>query len=167
MDMTFSCPLLAVLALSLASLIQAANPGLENDKAFVAKVSQGGMYEVEASKYAETAATAPDVQDIAVMEVHDHTLVNDALKKLAALEKIPVDSTLNATFKQRLDSLKSKSGPEFEAAYISDMEQIHDTDQRLFAKEATDGSENFQVFARQTDLIVKRHLGALHALDEK
>ena len=47
----------------------------ETDRAFVAKVSQGGTYEVEASRYAETKAVAQDVKDLAVTEVHDHTLV--------------------------------------------------------------------------------------------
>jgi putative membrane protein len=156
---------IAVFALSPSALPQSANPALEADKLFVGKVSQGGMYEVEASKLAQQKATAPDVIDLAVMEVHDHTLVNNGLVKVAAEENIPIASALNTAFQQRLQALQSKSGAEFEAAYLADMEQIHAMDEKLFAKEAIDGSENFQPFARQTDLIVKRHIGAFHALD--
>jgi putative membrane protein len=54
---------------------------------------------------------------------------------------------------------------DFDAAYIQDMEQIHDNDEKLFATEATDGSPAYKAFAHQTDLIVKRHIGALHGLD--
>jgi putative membrane protein len=159
--------LTAVLALSFGSILYAAEPGSEADKVFVGKVSQGGAYEVEASKVAEQKATAPDVKDLAAMEVHDHILVNSELKKIAADTGIPVDSSLNATFQQRLEKLNNVPAAEFDAAYVADMQQIHDTDQKLFAKEAMDGSNAFKTFAHQTDLIVKRHIGALHGLDAK
>jgi len=155
----------AVLALSLASVLYALEPASDADKTFVGKVSQGGMYEVEASKVAEERASSPDVKDLSITEVHDHSLVNRELKRIATLKGIPVAATLNTTFQQRLEKLKSVSGPEFEAAYIADMQEIHDKDEKLFAAEATEGSDAFKTFAHQTDLIVKRHIGALHGLD--
>src|SRR6202044_2178132 len=72
---------LALAALSLPSVLYTLEPASEADKVFVGKVSQGGMYEVEASKVAGQKASAPDVKDLAVMEVHDHGLVNRELKK--------------------------------------------------------------------------------------
>jgi putative membrane protein len=156
---------MALVAISLVSVLYALEPASEADKVFVGKVSQGGMYEVEASKVAGEKASAPDVKDLAVMEVHDHDLVNRELKKIATEKGIPVSPALNATFQQRLEKLKSTSGPGFDAAYIADMEEIHDNDQKLFAKEAMEGSDKFKTFAYQTDLIVKRHIGALHGLD--
>ena len=155
----------AVVALSLASVLYALEPASDADKAFVGKVSQGGMYEVEASKIAEERASSPDVKDLSITEVHDHSLVNHELKRIATLKGIPVAVTLNAEFQQRLEKLKSVSGPAFEAAYITDMQAIHDKDEKLFAAEATEGSDAFKTFAHQTDLIVKRHIGALHGLD--
>src|ERR1700712_3534328 len=56
------------------------------DRTFVAKVSQGGMFEVEAGKLATTKASAVDVSDFATSEVHDHTLVGDKLKAIATSE---------------------------------------------------------------------------------
>jgi putative membrane protein len=158
---------MALAPISLVSVLYALEPASEADKVFVGKVSQGGMYEVEASKIAEQRATAPDVKDLAVMEVHDHSLVNSELKKIATEKGIPVSPALNATFQQRLEKLKTVSRPEFDAAYIADMEEIHDNDQKLFAQEAMEGSDKLKTFAHQTDLIVKRHIGALHGLDEK
>ncbi len=139
----------------------------DTDRAFVAKVSQGGAYEVEASRYAETKAVAQDVKDLAIMEVHDHTLVGGNLKKIAAATGIPVAPTLNAEFSARLAKLKLISSADLDAAYVSDMQAIHDKDEKLFAQEAIDGSGSFKAFAHQTDLIVKRHIGALHGLDAK
>ncbi|NYF78622.1 DUF4142 domain-containing protein [Granulicella arctica] len=154
-----------VLLLAPTALLHAAGPASDADKAFVGKVSQGGMYEVEASRVAATRATAPNVKDQALAEVHDHSLVNATLKKIATATGVPVSATLNPEFQQRLAKLKSASPADFDQAYITDMQQIHDKDEKLFAQEATEGSDSYKTFAHQTDLIVKRHIGALNAPD--
>src|ERR1700734_2908088 len=82
----------------------------EADKAFVGRVSQGGMYEVEASKLAVQNAVEPDVRDLAIAEGHDHEGVNRKLKKISADKGVAVSDTLNSTFQQRLEKLKSASG---------------------------------------------------------
>ncbi|MGI4792186.1 MAG: DUF4142 domain-containing protein [Janthinobacterium lividum] len=151
-------------AFCLASALYAA-PASSADKTFVGKVSQGGMYEVVASQYAEQKAIAPNVKDLAIAEVHDHQGVNSRLKAIAAQTDIPVVATLSSEFQQRLAALKSVPSGQFDAAYIADMQKIHAKDEKLFAQEAIDGSSNFKSFAHQTDLIVKRHIGALHGLD--
>ena len=153
----------AILTLAAAPLLHAVPPASAADKVFVGKVSQGGMYEVEASKVAGQKATAQDVKDLAATEIHDHELVNSKLKKTAAAAGLPVAAELNATFQQRLAKLKGVSGAAFDDAYLSDMKQIHDGDEKLFAKESTEGSGDFKPFAAETDRIVKRHIGALNA----
>ena len=117
------------------------------------------------SKIAEVKAVAPDVRDLADTEVHDHALVNRELKRIATKEGIPVGATLNSEFQARLEKLRSASATDFDAAYIADMKDIHDKDEKLFAQEATEGSDAFKTFAHQTDMIVKRHIGALHGTD--
>jgi putative membrane protein len=141
---------------------QAADTASDADKAFVDKVSQGGMYEVEASKLAEKRANAPDVKDVAHTEVHDHDLVNKELKKLAEAADLSVARELNSEFAARLEKLKGVDGADFDAAYIQDMKDIHSKDEKLFAKEAEEGTGDFKAFAHQTDQIVKRHIGALN-----
>lgn len=158
--LSFMCFLICAVAL------YAFVPASDGDKIFVGKVSQGGMYEVAASKLAELKAISPDVKDTANTEVHDHELVGAELKRIAVRSGIPVGATLNAEFQQRLANLKALSGPAFDAAYIADMESIHDKDEKLFAQEAADGSENFKTFAHRTDMVVKRHIGSLHGLDK-
>jgi putative membrane protein len=155
-----------VFGLTFAAALYAFAPASDTDKAFVGKVSQGGMYEVEASKLAMQRAVAPDVKDTANTEVHDHELVGSELKRIATKTGIPTSPTLNAEFSARLAKLKSVSASGFDAAYIADMESIHDKDEKLFAQEAMDGSDNFKTFAHQTDMIVKRHIGSLHGLDK-
>ena len=143
---------ITVLGLTFAAALYAFAPASDTDKAFVGKVSQGGMYEVEASKVAMQRAVEPDVKDTANTEVHDHELVGSELKRIATKTGIPTSPTLNAEFSARLAKLKSASASGFDAAYIADMESIHDKDEKLFAQEAMDGSDNFKTFAHQTDI---------------
>jgi putative membrane protein len=154
----------AMLIVSSASLVHALAPAASDaDKDFVGKVSQGGMYEVEASKVAAMRASAPDVKDLALTEVRDHEGVNARLKAIAAKTGVPVSATLNAEFQARLAKLKATAAADFDQAYVTDMQQIHDKDEKLFAQEAQEGSDAYKNFAHQTDLIVKRHIGALNA----
>ena len=156
----------AALTCCLCLTASAAAPATDTDKAFVAKVSQGGAYEVAVSTFAAQHASLPDVKDQAVAEVHDHTLVGNELKRISSAGGITFTPELNQEFTERLARLESAIGPGFDAAYIEDMKSIHDKDEKLFAQEALDGSDAFKTFAHQTDLIVKRHLGALHGTDQ-
>lgn len=156
---------LPVLALIFPLLLNAADGVSPADKTFAAKVSQGGMYEVEASKVAAEKAMAQDVRDLANTEIHDHQLVNQELLQIANADGVDVARQLDAQFQQRLDALKNTSPAQFDVAYANDMAQIHDMDEKLFAKEAIEGSGNFRAFAAKTDLIVKRHIGAIHGAD--
>jgi putative membrane protein len=134
------------------------------DQAFTAKVSQGGMFEVDAGKLAESKAQAQDVKDFAVMEVHDHTLVGDGLKKAADHEGIKFSSKLNPEFQGKLDKLKDLSGPAFDAAYMDEMADLHAKDGAAFAEEAKASADmGYKSFAGETHRIVQRHIGAIHA----
>jgi putative membrane protein len=158
---------LLILSLAAATLAYGQDAASDNDKAFVAKVSQGGRYEVEASQIALTKAVAQDVKDLANTEVHDHELVNRKLKAISAEKHVPIAPALNAEFSAKLAHLRTLSGAEFDSAYLSEMAVIHDKDEKLFAQEAGDGgAAAYKAFAAETDLIVKRHIGALHGTDK-
>jgi putative membrane protein len=157
----FSSSLLA-LAIAASGNALAQQTASDTDKAFVAKVSQGGRYEVEASKLALQKASTQNVKDAASSEVHDHELVNKKLTTISAAAHISIAPALNPDFTQKLDHLKTLSGEEFDKGYMEEMAAIHDKDEKLFAQEAIDGSDDYKSFAAQTDLIVKRHIGAIH-----
>lgn len=133
------------------------------DQAFVAKVSQGGMFEVASSKVAAEKAQAQDVKDLASAEVHDHELVGAKLDSITSAAGVTLPTTLNADFQTRLDHLNSLSGKAFDDDYTTEMKRIHDIDGAAFATEAkTAKSAELKAFAAETVLIVHRHIGALH-----
>jgi putative membrane protein len=162
--MTHALPVAAFLALALGGAAMAAPIASAVDKSFVAKVSQGGHFEVEASKLAESKATAQDVKDFAAAEVHDHTLVGDKLKSISKTQGVAIVEPLNAEFSGKLAALKALDGGSFDRAYMSEMADIHAKDGAAFAKEAkAGGAADYRAFAAETHLIVLRHIGAIHA----
>ena len=156
----------SVAAFTFAAVVgaHAADPFSEQDKAFVAKVSQGGMYEVELAKVGETKATTQDLKDQANTESHDHQLVGGKLKAILEKNGMTFPAALNAEFQARLDKLSALDGDKFDVAYVEDMKKIHDADGAAFAKEAKEGTnEDLKAFAAETHRIVERHLGELDA----
>ena len=154
----------AFLTLAAATVVRAAEPFSEADKAFVAMVSQGGMYEVELGKLAETKATTQDLKDQANTEVHDHQLVGGKLKAIMEANGSEFPKALNSEFQARLEKIRALPADQFDAAYVADMEKIHDADGAAFAKEAKGGTNaDLKAFAAETHRIVQRHLGELGA----
>ena len=143
---------------------RAADSFSDADKAFVGKVSQGGMYEVELGKLGETKGVAQDVKDSASTEVHDHQLVGDKLKSIMEANGMQFPTSLNSEFQARLDKMNALPADQFDAAYLADMKKIHDADGAAFAKEAKSGTNaDLKAFAAETYRIVQRHLGELKA----
>ena len=152
----------AVLAMGLGMPVaMGAQAASANDRAFVAKVSQGGLYEVEAGRVAAERGGAPVIRDLGVLEAHDHAGVNAELKAIAAKTGVTIAPGLNAEFSARLAKLKAVPAAEFDAYYASDMKQIHEKDEGLFVQEAADGSPAYKEFAHATAVLVKAHLGWL------
>jgi putative membrane protein len=155
---------IAIVILSSAIAAKAADSFSDADKAFVAKVSQGGMYEVELGKLAETKALAQDIKDQGNTEAHDHALVGDKLKFIVEANGMEFPKQLNAEFQARLNKISALPANEFDAAYIQDMKKIHAADGAAFAKETTSGTNpDLKAFAAETYRIVQRHLGELGA----
>ena len=135
------------------------------DRVFIATVSQGGMFEVQAGQLAADQGSSQDIKDSGATEAHDHKLVGDRLASIAADAGITFPETLNADVTKELADLKSKTGSAFDASYLQDMEAIHAKDGAAFAKEAANGSNpKLKVFAAETHRIVLRHIGELKAL---
>jgi putative membrane protein len=157
-----------VLLLSIISLPAfAADAASDADKAFIAKVSQGGMFEVALGKVAAGKGSTQAIRDNGVTESHDHDLVGAKLKATAKEAGVEFDADLNAEFKVKLDKISGLSGKPFDEAYVAEMEHIHLVDGGLFAKEAKEGTSALRIFAAETHEIVEMHVGALRATSTK
>jgi putative membrane protein len=148
----------------LPAAAQAAESVSDRDQAFVAMVSQGGLFEVKAGSLAAEQGNTQDIRDQGATEAHDHELVGDKLKSICQAAGIPIADTLNEQFQKRLDGLRALSGSAFDAAYLREMDDIHRKDGAAFRVEAKQGSNPaLRAFAAETHRIVLRHLGEVHA----
>jgi putative membrane protein len=135
------------------------------DRSFIAMVSQGGMFEVEAGGVGASQGSTQDIRDQGTTEQHDHQLVGEKLKSIASSVGITFPGTLSPAFQKELDDLKAASGPAFDALYLKDMEDVHAKDGAAFAKEAASGTNpDLRSFASETHRIVLRHIGELKAV---
>ena len=161
-------PILSALLLSATfglGTAHAASALSSADRTFIAKVSQGGMFEVAAGQLGAVKGNTQDIRDQGTTEAHDHALVGAKLKSIAAEEGVTFPSALNAQFQQELDALKALSGHAFDAAYLKDMKVVHAKDGATFAEEAKSGSDpQLRDFAAETHRIVLRHIGELDAV---
>jgi putative membrane protein len=161
-------PILSALLLSTTvglAVAHAASTVSSTDRTFIAKVSQGGMFEVAAGQLGAAQGSTQDIRDQGATEAHDHALVGAKLKSIASEAGVMFPDTLNAQFQQELDALKALSGRAFDAAYLKDMKVIHAKDGAAFAAEAKSGSNTrLRAFAAETYRIVLRHLGELDAV---
>ena len=96
-----------VVGLACTATALAVEPASPADRAFVAKVSQGGLYEVEAGRVAAVKGQTPFTRDFGALESHDHEGVNAGLKRVAAATGVAITPGLNEEFSQRLAKLKA------------------------------------------------------------
>ena len=144
--------------------VRAADAVSAADREFVAKVSQGGMFEVKLGEVAEDQGHAQDIKDQGYTEAHDHKLVGDRLKSIASDAGLDVADSLDPVFQSKLDALKRLSGSAFDVAYLKAMKTIHAKDGAAFAAEAKGGTNpKLREFAAETHRIVMSHIGELDA----
>ena len=111
------------------------------DSAFMHTAAMGGMAEVELGKLGVANAMSSDVKQFAQRMVDDHSKANDELKALAAQKNVKLPAELDAKHKAVVDKLAKQKGAGFDAAYMSEMVNDHNTDVALFQKESKSGKD--------------------------
>ena len=155
----------AFTSISCTVAAHAAQSASAADRSFVAMVSQGGMFEVQAGALAASQGSTEDIKDQGTTEEHDHQLVGGKLKAAATAAGISFPSALNTMFEKKISDLKALDGPAFDTAYLKEMAEIHDKDGAAFAKEAQSGTNpGLKDFAAQTHRIVVMHIGEIKAV---
>lgn len=138
---------------------QNAAAGTMQDKAFVRKALEGGMFEVQAGQLAAQKSQSQDVQQFGQKMAQDHAQLGDALKPIAAQMGVNVPDKLSKKDAQLLAKLQGMSGAQFDDAYIKAMVKDHKDDQSQFRQEA-DNTQNPQLkeAAQQGSQVITEHL---------
>jgi putative membrane protein len=133
---------------------------------FWTKAAQGGMAEVELSKAALQKSTNAEVKKFAQMMVADHTKANDELKSLAAKKSVVLPADLGS-HKSTLDDLNTKTGADFDKAYVDAMVKDHENTVDLFEDNTGNADADIKAFTTKTLPTVKSHLEMIKGIQSK
>jgi len=139
----------------------------KDDAKFAVTAANGGMAEVELGTLAQQKATNPKVKDFGAMMVSDHSKANEELKALAKAKGITLPTAIDTDEQKVKDDLSSKTGADFDKAYVSNMIDDHKKD----IKEFEDASNNckdadLKAFAAKTLPTLKMHLDAIQKIHD-
>jgi putative membrane protein len=132
------------------------------DAKFAVEAASGGMAEVELGKLAQSKAKDQKVKDFGAMMVKDHSKANDKMMAIAKSKGITLPITLSKDEQKLMDDLNSRSGSNFDKAYVQAMIDDHKEDVKAFEiaipklKDA-----DLKTFATETLPVLKMHLESI------
>ena len=141
---------------------------LEDDSEFMVTAASGGLMEVKLGELAKTNAMSESVKDFAKQMVSDHTKANEKLTALAASKNISIPLAPSDKHQKHIDDISSKTGKDFDKAYMDLMVEDHEEDIDLFEKQAENGKDaDIKSFASTTLATLKHHLEMAKGVKDK
>ena len=157
MDISKSLLFLALAGASSATIAADAERTPPAASVFVKKAALDGMTEVEAGKVALDKSKDPKIRAFAERMVKDHTKAGAELESIAKAKGLAPPKMLDAEHKAMLDSLKAKSGQEFDHAYAEHMNMDHSKAIALFESATKSPDADRAGFAEKTLPTLKEH----------
>jgi len=126
---------------------------------FLVKAANGGMTEVKLGALAKQKAAHDKVKGMGEMMSMDHNKVNEQVKQLATRRNVSLPGTIGDDKQKDIDAMASKTGKEFDKAFVRYMIKDHEDDIALF-KKAVDKVNDADVrsFASNTLPKLQEHL---------
>lgn len=140
----------------------------KEDKEFMTKAANGGMFEVTLGAEAARKAMNADVKAFANRMVTDHGKVNDELKQLAAKKGVTLPTELDKKHKDKIAELSKASGAKFDKDYIELMVEDHEKDVKDFKDAAKDAKDpDLRGWAAKTVPTLDEHLNLAKEIKTK
>jgi putative membrane protein len=138
----------------------------ETDRTFVMEAASGGMMEVELGRMASQTANHERVKNFGNMMVQDHTNANNELRAIASTKNITLPDSMMAKHRKHIDMLKTKTGREFDRAYMSMMVTDHNEDVSKFQTTSNNAADaDLKGFASKTLPKLRMHLDSAKAIN--
>ncbi|WP_443747185.1 DUF4142 domain-containing protein [Asticcacaulis solisilvae] len=140
-----------------SAVSDAVNPDTPQD--FVTKAANANALEIESSKLALKTSKNKDVLAFAKKMVADHTKAGTAFKTaVAKVKDVTAPAALDDADQKKVDDLKTKTGDDFDKAYISLQKDAHSDAVSLFGNYAKNGTdETLKAFAADTLPTLQSH----------
>ncbi|MCF3109393.1 DUF4142 domain-containing protein [Niabella sp. CC-SYL272] len=137
----------------------------EKDAKFAVDAANGGMAEVQLGEMAQSRGADSSVKAFGKMMVTDHSKANDELKMIAAGKNITLPAAPDNEKQKVATDLSSKSGADFDKAYIKQMVDDHEKTVKLFEDAQKDVQDSdLKAFAVKTLPVLRTHLEHVKAL---
>jgi putative membrane protein len=128
------------------------------DHKFMVEAARGGKAEVELAQMAQQKASSDAVKQYARQLEQDHTEANKKLKAIAQERGVQLPDDLGQ-HQKTLDMLNSKSGEEFDRAFMKSQVQHHKKDINQFRKASKNVLDSdLREFATSTLPTLEQHL---------
>lgn len=131
---------------------------------FIKNGIEGSLVEIKAAGIAKEISSNPGIIRFANMMIADHAQVVKELKKIQADKLVDSRDSINAEHENSLANLSSKSGAEFDKAYIEMMLIDHEKAIELFKGIDNNTSGIIQNFAEKTLPTLQMHLDSAKAI---
>ena len=140
-----------------AAISDAVTPDTPQD--FATKAAIANMFEIDTSKLAIKTSKNADVLAFAKKMVADHTKAGAAFKTaVGKVSGVTAPTALDDDHQKKLDDLKTKTGDDFDKAYISAQKDAHSDAVSLFDNYAKNGTDpTLKAFAADTLPTLQAH----------
>jgi putative membrane protein len=134
----------ALLGLSVAAPVFAADSLKHSDRTFIEKAAKGGQKEVQLSELASSRATNPQIREFAEMLTSDHKEANDELAALAERKGVMLPAA-----DVNVSKWNEKKTSAFDKDYVDEMVDDHDDAISLYEKAAKSEDPDIAAFAQK------------------
>jgi putative membrane protein len=139
----------------------------KDDAKFAVAAANGGMAEVELGTLAQQKAANQKVKDFGAMMVSDHSKANDEMKALAKSKGITLPDSIDSKEQKVKNDLSTKTGADFDKAYVDNMIEDHKNDIKEFEDATTNLKDSdLKAFAVKTLPTLKMHLDAIQKIHD-
>jgi len=138
------------------------------DATFLLTAASSNLLEIQAGQAAAQKATSADVKKFAQMMIDHHTKATQQMQAVATPLGVQPSQTLMPIHQAMLDKVNSKSGKDFDEAYMDAMETAHTMDIAMFQVKSK-GAETpvVQAFATKTLPMLESHRKMAGDLEKK
>ena len=138
------------------------------DGAFMKKLVEGDLAEVDAGRLASQRSSNEGVKDFGEEMVKDHSKNDHELKSLAASHGVEVPTTVDSEHASANNKLENANGGNFDSQYIKEQVRAHEKTVQLLQQEIRDGQDPaVKEFAQKTLQVVHHHLAKAKQLQAK
>jgi putative membrane protein len=135
------------------------------DADFIATVNDIANAEIAAGRLAMTKGADKRIKNFGRIMVKDYTKGLAKLDKLAKTKRIPLADTLTYQTASKIAALNSKTGKDFDRAYIDYITADHNSAIGIFEKAQKNCfDKEIKATARKGVLVFKRHLEAIYSI---